>query len=485
MRQVRFDTRTDIESLRRSLQNGFGINALRIYLYYTWQKLKTSFWFVPALLIAFAVVLSFVTLKIDESIERQWIEEFGWLYLHDPAGARELLSTVAGSMITVAGVVFSITIVVLTLAANQFGPRLIRNFIQDKGNQVVLGTFTAIYLYCLLILRRIQAMEDDVFVPYISVAGGVLLAILGIAVLIYYIHHIAVFIQAETIINVVSREFHETVNRLFPKALTAAALEKKPNQDPQVSPTSFLEQSALIKAEQSGYIQAVDNQRLVETAQRSDIFIYLYYPPGRYVIAGTTLAQVWPSERVDDQLIDAINGCFILGSQPTPDQDVEFAIDHLVEIAVRALSPGINDPFTAISCIDRITTGLGMLTARDLGLPYHYDNDQQLRLITHPITFPNIADAAFNQIRQHGCTDVVVSIHLLQSIKMIAPLAQRAEDRQALWRHATMICEQSLRHIQQQQDRENVAFHYQAAQDALGIEAEDDRNAGVDYGARS
>lgn len=170
-----------------------------------WESLRTSYWFVPTLMTAGGVALSFASVHLDERVNYKWVRTVGWIWAGGAEGARQVLSTIAGSMITVAGVAFSITIVALTLASNQFGPRLLRNFVRDAGNQIVLGTFIATFVYCLLVLRTVRGEDDTEFVPYVSVTLGVAFALTSLGVLIYFIHHVAISIQAENLIASVAR----------------------------------------------------------------------------------------------------------------------------------------------------------------------------------------------------------------------------------------------------------------------------------------
>lgn len=430
---------------------------MKAYLRDQWERLRTSYWFIPSAMMLVTTGFSFLIVEIDRSVRLEQFLWLKWIYFNDADGARAILSTIAGSMITVAGVVFSITIVVLTLASNQFGPRLLRSFMRDRGNQVVLGTFTATYLYCLLVIRSIAGKDTALFVPHLAVNFGILLAIIGLVVLIYYIHHTASSIQAVNVIDKVNLELQDTINRLFPDALDHDSFAQDIHPGPDMPLIDFPKQSVSVPATQNGYIQAINNQRLIKLAQRYDVLIYIPHRPGGYLIPGAPLADVWPCEHLQDDLSKAINKSFLCGLQPTPQEDAEFAIRQLVELALRALSPGINDPFTAINCIDRLTAGLAILVTRQFPSPYYYDKDSRLRLITHAITFPAIVDEAFNQLRQYGCSSVAVMNRLLESITMIAPLAKRSADRQSLSLHAIMIADESLRHIKEQHDRVAVS----------------------------
>ncbi len=183
-----------------------------------WESLRTSYWFVPTVMTAGAVGLSFASVHLDQVVKAEWVRAVGWIWAGSPEGARQVLSTIAGSMITVAGVAFSITIVALTLASTQFGPRLLRNFVRDLGNQVVLGTFVSTFVYCLLVLRTVRGGDVAEFVPYLSVTLGVAFALASLGVLIYFIHHVSGAIQAEHLIASVADELEDAIERMFPES---------------------------------------------------------------------------------------------------------------------------------------------------------------------------------------------------------------------------------------------------------------------------
>ena len=399
-----------------------------------WDSLHSSYWFVPTLMVAIAIGLSFLAINLDETLDTDLIEAFGWTYAHDADGARIILSTIAGSSITVATTVFSITIVALQLASSQFGPRLLRNFMQDQGNQFVLGTFISTFMYCLLVLRTIQGQEEEQFLPQISVTFSVVLAALNLAVLIYFIHHAAEAIQADNVIDRVSQELHGEVERLFPQQLGHG------KQEPELDyPVDFDRVAQPVKASSAGYIQVIDDQLLMKIAKQHNLLLRLLHRPGHFVVEQKDLVMVYPGEKVSKKLIKKINKAFIVGSQRTQQQDLEFSIEQLVEIAVRALSPGVNDPFTAIRCIDHLSAVLCRLAQKEIPSPYRYSEGDKLRLMANPTTFTGVVDTAFNLIRQNSTSDVAVTVRLLGAIAVIAPYTERREDRSALKRQSQMI----------------------------------------------
>lgn len=209
-------------------------------------------------------------------------------------------------------------------------------------------------------------------------------------------------------------------------------------------------------------------------AMDENIVIRLERRPGHYVIANRPLVLVWPGNRVTDHLADQINSAFVLGSQRTSGQDIEFAVNQLVEIATRALSPGVNDPFTAMTCVDHLGSALCRLAQRDLPSPYRHDAKGQLRVITPVYTFAAIMDAGFNQIRQYGRTSAAVTIRLLETIAEVARFVYRPEDRAALSRHARMIVRGARDGLPEAEDRQEVEQRFQTVNQMLSKSPDSD-----------
>lgn len=432
-----------------------------------WDSLHSSFWFVPTLMVVLAIGLSFLTIAIDQKQETNIMGEVGWAYSLGPNGSRAILSAIAGSMVSVATTAFSITIVALQLASSQFGPRLLRNFMQDTGNQVVLGTFISTFVYSLMVLRTINGVEENEFVPHIAVTCGIGLAIASIGVLIYFIHHSASSIQVDQVIKKVGDDLDDAIDRLFPEKIGHSASKQRQKQSIADIPPDFDRVSRSIQAGNSGYVQAIDDNQLMQIATEKHLLLRVQQYPGRFVVQGSELVRVFPEEKANKQIAAQINRAFVFGSQRTEQQDIEFSIDQLVEIAVRALSPGINDPFTAIRCIDQLSAALCHFAQREIPSPYRYDDSDQLRIIAEPITFADITDAAFNQIRQYGQSSVAVTMRLLEAIAVIATFTHRSSDQIALRRHADMIERGSQTGIGEELDRKAIKERYLAAMEAI------------------
>ncbi|WGV23449.1 DUF2254 domain-containing protein [Halotia branconii] len=434
-----------------------------------WDALHSSYWFLPGIIALGAVILAFVMITLDRTIG---FDGLSWIYTGGPDGARAVLSAIAGSMVSVAATAFSITIVALQLASSSFGPRILRNFMRDTGNQIVLGTFIGTFIYSLIVLRTIYGENYNLFVPHLSVTIGLILAIASIGVLIYFIHHASTIIQASHVIEGVSQDLDQAIARLFPDRIGLNPPEHKLHLGE--IPPAFELQAYLIRANGNGYLQAIDNQKLMEIATQHNLLIHIKSRPGKFVFQGNELAMAWPSERVNRKLTQQIEQVFILGKERTDQQDVAFPINQLVEIALRALSPGINDPFTAIRCVDRLCAGLCHLVQREFPSPHRYDDDNKLRIIAEPVTFAGMVNDAFNQIRQYGRSDAAVTIRLLEAITIIANYTHNPQDRENLRRHADMIKRGSHEGLPEEQDRQDVQEQYHKALQALEQDHETD-----------
>lgn len=431
-------------------------------LWNIWDTLRTSYWFVPALFAIAAGMLSILAPMTD-----QWVADAGWKLpdwiLTTPDTGRSTLSAMAGAMMAVTGTVFSITIVTLSLASQQFGPRLLRRFMYDLPTQITLGVFLCSGFYCLFMLRAIEHHDNRLSVPHLSVLLGVLLTACGMAALIFYIHHVAMLIQAPHVVEAVAADLDESIQRLFPEKIGDT------NEEEQAVPEDIIavmeqlgEADFVIRSRHDGYIQAVDDTGLLALALKHDLILRMKARPGNFVSIDTPLIEVWSvsaSDSMDDsdltirprawhsadidheELTRRGTEAVIVGPRRTPRQDVECALDELVEVAVRSLSPGINDPFTAMSCIDRLGATVGRLAECKLPSACRRDDTGRLRVLVEPVSFPCVLDAAFNQIRQYGQDSVAVTIRLLEALSSIWSHTRRPDDRQAIIRHANLVAE--------------------------------------------
>lgn len=439
---------------------------MRVRLYKFWEQLTSSFWFVPAFMVIFAIALAYVTLSVDRLDIKFATSEFPWIYSGSPDGARAILSTIASSMISVAGLTFSITMVTLSLASSQLGPRLLNNFMRDFGNQIVLGTFISVFTYCLLVLRSIRSLDELSFVPHVSLTLAIGLAIISLGVLIYFFHHVSMMIQAQNLIAKIGDEMKSYIDRLLKDDdYTPYEHELRSEED---IPEQFEEDAIDIQAKTSGFLQAVDYQRIIELCIENDLLIKVLNRPGDFVVVDSSIMLVYfDGNSLDDKIHEELHETMTYGAVRLMLQDLEFSVDQLVEIAVRALSPGINDPFTAIACLDQFSSNLSYLATQGLPSGYHYDENDNLRIITDAVKFEGLVDAAFNQIRQYGKTDVAVITRMLEVITTIVSQTKSDAQRQPLLRQAKIIKKTSERVIDEENDLEDILRRYNNLMDSV------------------
>ena len=404
----------------------------------------------PALLTAGAIILSFVTVGLDRWIITDWQARnnaLDWLLSNDPDGARLLLSAIAGSMIGVAGVSFSITIAVMAYASSQFGPRIINNFMRDRVNQVTLGVFAATFVYCLLVLRTVTSAPNGAGVPHLSVLVGLGFAVVCIAVLIQFIHNIADSIHANSAMARIGAELRDSVTRLFPEEIGAPApqtLSVPGTLDENRAtgmPVAFARHAVPVPATKDGYLQALSEDDLIAVAQQLDLVIRVVLRPGDFAATGRPLAFAWPPDKVDEAAILAIQRCYATGSRRTPQQDARLPLDQLVDMAGRALSPGVNDPMTAIGCLQWLCAMLSCVARREEPKPGRVDAEGTLRVVASPLTFDNLVEASVGRLRPYFETDRNAAFAMMRMIAEVIQDASRSSDRAALITEAEKLIE--------------------------------------------
>ncbi|WP_323780033.1 DUF2254 domain-containing protein [Thalassovita sp.] len=398
----------------------------------TWDRLRSSFWFLPSIMAICAMTAAIVLILLDslEASQLGWISE--WPYAFGPESARAILSAIAGSMITVAGVTFSMTMLTLQLASSQFGPRMLRDFMRDRGNQIVLGTFLSTFVYCLLVLASVRGSGSFSFVPLIAVTFGMILAVASLATLIYFIHHIASSIRIETILAKLTAEACKTVERCFPEHRDPSA--PRPEQAmAEAPPQNFDDDSRSVVSSDSGYIQSVDLDALLQMACENDLVIRIEARTGSFVSNGGALVTANPYGRVSDSVAENLGNAFSLGQERTPEYDIQFSLRRIVEIAQRALSPAINDPTTALYCLDRLGEVLETLAGRQIPSGRIVDQDMKLRVVFDPETLADLACSAFAAIARYGLRDDDLVAQLLDVMERCSRSAP-TPDRETIMR---------------------------------------------------
>lgn len=416
-----------------------------------WSSMRDTLWFVPAILTVVAAALAATLLAVDERTGAASAPPPWWLYQGSADGARTVLSVVTGSLITVTGVVFSVTIVAVQLASTQYSPRILRNFTSDRGNQLVLGIFIGTFTYGLLVLRTIREAGggSDALVPRVAVTVAVALVLVNVGALIYFIHHVAREIHVEAILDRVTHRTLGNVHRLFPEHIGLA------HGDPPPDPRDPGHESTAVPAPRAGYVQRVDEDRLFELGRRARLVIGMEPSIGDYVLQGRPLASVRSADgRIDAAIEAAIQRAFVLGPERTPDQDVEFGIVQISDIAIRALSPALNDPTTAVRCINRLAQILGEFGARRAPKPRR-TRDGRVTFVASYTTFERAVKVAFDDIRHFGAGIPLVAGHLLDTLTELVTMVP-APRQAPLVAQARAVLHSARESITNPQDRADV-----------------------------
>jgi uncharacterized membrane protein len=402
------------------------------------ETLGDQFWLRPAVIVLAGLGLGQLAVWLETAHFAGYgasSPETNWGYSGGAEGARALLSAVASSTIGVAGTTFSITIAALSLASGQMGPRLLRNFTRDARNQVVLGIFLGTFAYALIVLRTVRTVQEVAFVPHLAVTGAIVLAMLSVATLVWFVHHIATSINVDTVVDAVHRDLCRAI---ADRTLDAGGLPA-PRSDPA---------GTAIAVAGSGYLQALDAKRLADWAHENGIVVHLRVRPGDYVPSGLPLASL--SARVDG-VEDALAGALTFGRRPAALQDLEFPVRQLTEIAVRALSPGINDPFTAGSVVDHFGDALCRLVSRHLPTGVHA-REGRIALVHSATDYAGLCDAMFHMIRQNAAGSSHVLGRMLDVLARAAEVERSPGRVRELGRHADLVIGAARRDVAEPSD---------------------------------
>jgi len=415
-----------------------------------WDSVRTSLWLIPSILIIAGTGLAATMLHVDAGYGSEDQIRAWWINSGDGEDARNLLSTLLSAIITMASMAFSVTVVALTLAANSYGSRLIRIFRADLRTQSVLGIFAMTIVYCLIVLRSIHGKAPMAEVPHASVTVGTVLALTCVLALLAFIHGVARSIVADEVVRRVRRDLDKAVKAL--PGLDGHAPEHAPGD----LPDDFDEKAERIALSYDGYVQAVDYDGIVGWAKQRDIIVRLDFRAGDFIVNGDRRVLVYPPTGAPIKTRSEIGEFIISGNERTPTQDLEFPIRHLVEIALRALSPGINDPFTATVVIDRLRGALSRAMGRRLPAETLRDESGCMRVYRQVTTYEGLLDAAFHQIRQAGSSHPAILIHMLEAIARIAEHTHLEEQCGALLRHARLIEAAAKRDVADAADRQDI-----------------------------
>ncbi len=414
-----------------------------------WNDVRDGFWFLPSVLVAAHVGAAIVLTSTDLATNKPWMDQWPNLFGAGADGARGMLSTIAGSMMTVVGVTLSMTLVTLALASSQYTSRILRNFIRDRVTQFVLGLFAGIYCYCLIVLRTIRGGDEGGFVPGLAVLFGVILAVCGISVLIYFIHHIATSIQASNIVASVAAETMSVIDRIYPEGGVDLLSDQVQTEDQ--APAGW----CAIRGVRDGYIERIDFQRMQELAEMHHTTVRIESGIGEFVVRGTPLLTVPPELAGNTDLAGSLIGAVEVGRHRTIDGDAGFGIRQLVDIALRALSPGINDTTTAVMCIDYLTAIMARLAVRAVVDSHGLSDGSPGVISARAQSFAGLLSEAFDQIREAGRGNFAVMDRLLDALGSVGTLPVSSSRQQILLGHLGMVAE-TVSSLETARDRERL-----------------------------
>lgn len=438
-------------------------------------ELRSSLWFLPTLIVLASGVLAVVFIELDSYLSLKLLTNFPRLFGAGAEGSRGMLSSIAGSMITVAGVTFSITIVALSQASSQYSSRILRNFMRDRGNQAVLGVFLGVFTYCLLVLRAIRGGDENEFVPSLSVFGALILALVSVGFLIFFIHHAASLLQASNVIAAAAHETLQTIDRLFPETLPDNGSEAEAG--PESNRPLEQQRQIIIPAPKTGYIQTHDEEGFLQLACSTQSVFRMHVGVGEFAVLNSPLVSVYSNSSLNDKLVQSIQATYSINSLRTIEEDAGFGIRQIVDIALKALSPGVNDTTTALTCIDYLTAINLRLANRCIAQPLVFEKGR-LRVIRKGPTFEQFFSESFDEIRMNAAGKATVILRLVHSFKTIGSATADPGRNLLISRHIALLADLTRKTVESDYDaaivrRELDSFDELSAMDhALAVESQ-------------
>ncbi|MFF0311121.1 DUF2254 domain-containing protein [Streptosporangium sp. NPDC004379] len=408
---------------------------------------RTRLWPIPVAGVALAAVLGVVLPRLDARLDDElppWMTAY--LFTGGPEAARTVLSAIAGSLITVTSLTFSLTVVTLQLASSQYSPRLLRTFVQDRFVHVALALLLATFVYSLTVLRTVRASAEDrsAFVPQLSVTVAYLLALAGVIALVAFLAHLARQIRVESLLRVVHAEADATIARNLPEEDGG---EDEGTTVPSGVPPMRTDQTVPLCARSSGFLTSVDEEELLAAAVDAGAVVLLRHFPGDSVVAGIPIAAARPLDEgaaLDPETVGALSGRVAeavgTGYERTAAQDVAFGLRQIVDVALKALSPGINDPTTAVHALGHVAALVCDLARRDLGPRLLRDDSGRVRVVLRRPGFPMLLDLAITQPRRYGTGDPEVLARLFTMLREVAWSTHRPEHHRAVADQLVRLC---------------------------------------------
>lgn len=420
----------------------------------TWDNLRVSFWFAPAIMALIAVPLAWLLYGLDRQIPNELLQSSRLVISGSPGELRAMLVSIATTVLATAGVVFTLLTLPLSTVAAQYGSRLLRVFLGDRTTQAVLGMFVGAFVYCVAAATAILPADMEPDGPQLTATVGLFLMIITFGTLILLVQHISIMLQAPNIAAAAGADLLNVVG--VENRYEVSTDDNQPQVDKAMQIGMMETEAYPIRAREVGYIQTLDPDILLTLAREKDLVISLVAKPGDFVWEGGLVAQVWPTSRFNEQLERQLYRAIRIGNQRTPTQDIECAVNRLVEMAVRAMSPAINDPFTAMTCLDHIGNGLALFAKQGGENLNTYDREGQLRLVFEPFSFEELLIAAFDMLRHASCDNAAVLLHMLAVIDAIGKDVKSPEMRLQLRRHVLLIQSESRAGALIEADRQRI-----------------------------
>lgn len=397
-----------------------------------WRRTFSPFWTVPALCCLAALLAGVLLPEVDDQLGPY----IPFIFKAGPEGARSMLSTIAGAMISVTGLVFSITIVVLQLASSQFSPRVLRSFLDDRTPQVTLGIFSASFVYALTVMRDVSGTTDGSAgsVPQIALTVAFVLVLASVAMFLAFIHHITQSISVDTIIRTVGQETLKLVHRGRSASEEHAATDAgEDGTDVPADEAHSDSTGAVVQAESTGYLNSVNHRDLIALASRHDGCVTMLQPLGTYLVTSQPVALVSCPAGDDVDWEGEVRKNLRITWRRSMDQDVTFGLRQLVDIGERALSPGVNDPTTAVQVLNQLHTILHRMIETGEVSTLMRDEDGQIRLISSEWTFGQYLDLCVDEIAHWGASSLQIPPRLTQMLVQLEQIAtpQQREKLQA------------------------------------------------------
>jgi len=411
------------------------IERLRLLFRHIVYNLRGGFLIRPVLI---AVALGCVGALLSWTEESRpsigdWVPRVLFFSHADPGVAQAILGDIATSTMTVVSIVFAILLMTLTLASMQFSPRILISFARDRVTQWTLGIFLGTFLYCMLALPATHTLPHP-FAPVVTVIGAIVLAIACVGLLLFFIHHISHAISVNHIVDRIASETEAAIDEVMPRPRRQIHLETRDAAES----SSW---NAPLLSSDSGYIRFVDLKQLLSLATSFHVKVRLVRRIGQFVPAGTPLLMVNKAERLSSGAAAAFRAAFDFGPTRTLQQDIEFGVLQIVDIALKAISPAVNDPTTAIGCVDQLSRILIRFASREVPEPRLYDLGGAARVSLEWIDFEGLLDSAFEQIRMYARGDVAVSLRLLRALGDLAISTEDAAFRKTLCERGRRVVE--------------------------------------------